>query len=152
MRRTTLLLMLLTAVGVTGCAHTMDMPEGFVPVDDMESGAYAVRGVSADGMVVALKVREIPKESSLGFWTTAVTNELVDARGYVPGKTEDVTSASGVAGRLLSFTTEQKGVAFTYMVVLLPNGRKLLLAEAGGKSNIVNPKKDAILKALLSAK
>ena len=144
--------MLICAVTWTGCAHNMDMPQGFVPVDDLESGAYAVRGVSADGVVVALRVRKIPKEGSLEFWTTAVTNELVDARGYKPGKPEDVTSTTGLKGRLLPFTTEREGAGFTYTVALFIDGRTLLLGEVGGKTEVVTARKDAVRKALLSVR
>ena len=154
MRRTTLAVIGLGVAALAGCQpHSLRVPADFVPVDREGWDPYDVRAVSADGCAVGLKSEPNPKKATLEFWSEAVTNELTEGQGYrLVGKAEPVTSETGVAGRLLTFTIETSGVPFTYLVALFVQPDVILIAQAGGKTEALKPKLDAIRKALLSAK
>jgi len=144
---------ILCGLALAGCApHTMRVPPDFVPFDKEDFGTHHLRAISADGVVVGLKSEMNLKEATLDFWAQALTNELVESKGYRHEKTDDVTSETGTPGKFLTFTTETRGVAFTYVVALFVQPEVILIAEAGGKTDALKPKLDAVRKALLSAK
>jgi hypothetical protein len=136
-----------------GCAlHTMTLPASFVPVDKDYQGTYLVRGVSADGVVVALRREQNPEHGTLEFWTQAVSNRLVTGRSYKAGASEAVKSDAGVPGRLLAFEDQQQGVSYIYIVAVFVQGTDVLVAEAGGKADVVAPRAAEVRKALLSVR
>jgi hypothetical protein len=151
MRWTTILPAFLAVAAAAGCQPAMVLPDGFVPVEE-QPGLHQMRAVSADGVVLALRSHENPKRGTLAFWSEAIKNELVSAKGYKLVREEPVRSQVGRHGVLLTFTTEQKGTPFTYMTAVFVTGGQVLLAEAGGKADAVKPKLKAITKALLSAR
>lgn len=149
----TLLLAALAAVVLTGCVtRTMTLPPNFINVDKDAMGIYAVRAVAPDGAMVSLRTEKNPQNGTLDFWTQAVTNQLTQGRGYKVVKSEEVTSDAGLPGRLLTFSTERKGVTFTYLVALFLQGQEILIAEAGGKSEAMDPRAAELCKSLLTAK
>ena len=153
MNRLFLLAALAAVIGATGCnLRTLSLPPDFIKVDKSEQGAYAVRGVSADGVVVGLRSEPNPEGGTLGFWTAAVTNQMVTDRGYKPAGAEDVKSEAGTPGRLLTFSAERQGTAFTYLVAVYLQGADILIAEGGGKAELVEAKRADIRKSLLSAR
>lgn len=149
MKNLTIALALIVMVASAGCQRTMDIPTDFVPA---YSGAHPVWAVSADGVVVALrKPYENPKNGTLEFWAKAAKNELTD-RGYKLASDEEIISESGLAGRLLSFSAEKKGVAFSYLLAVYVHRGEVLIAEAGGKAEAVKPKTEDIKNALFSVR
>jgi len=115
-----------------------------------EPESYVLRGISADGVMVALRTERNPENGSLDFWTEAVTRQMVAAQGYKATGSEVVVSDGQLPGRLLTFATRRQGVDFTYGVAVFVQGGDLFIAEAGGRTGAVEPKWDAIRKALLS--
>jgi hypothetical protein len=63
-----------------------------------------------------------------------------------------VTSDTGEAGRLLTFSMQKQGVTFSYILAVFVKGNDILIAEAGGKAEAVEPKLAEIKKALLTSK
>jgi len=132
----------------------MDMPDNFVSVDDHNRGSYDVRGVSADGMVLAARHEDNAKNGTLAFWAQAVKRELA-ARSYTLSKSQDVESIGGLAGKLMTFSVNRGGRPFTYMTAvfvkkgLLDDG-EVIVAEAGGEESVFKPRQDEIRKALLT--
>jgi hypothetical protein len=152
MRKIAVAVMLLAVMGWAGCMlHSMDLPPDFVSVDKGYLGPYVVRAVAADGVMVALRVEPNPERGTLAFWTEAITNQMA-GQGYKAAKCEDVTAATGEAGRLLTFSVQKQGVAFSYILAVFVKGNDILIAEAGGKAATVEPKLAEIKKALLTAK
>ena len=152
MRRILIIAMLWGTVACIGCMHTMNLPPNFVPVNKADMGDYAVRGVSVDGVVVALRSETNPERGTLDFWSQAITNQMTVSQGYKLDSSDDVASASGAPGRLLTFSTEKQGTAFAYLLAVFVQGNDILLAEAGGKADAVQPRLADIRKSLLSAK
>lgn len=146
----TLLLSAVAALG--GCTRAMELPRDFVKVEDGAPGSSAVRGISADGVMVALRSEKGPAGGSLGFWMEAITHQMVGGLGYKPAGSEAVQSTTGVPGRVMTFTTEKQGVAFTYLVAVFVQGGDILIAEAGGCTDAVEPKSVEIRHALLTAR
>jgi len=135
-----------------GCLTTMDTPTNFVVVDRGDLGNYKVKAVSAGGVVVGLRMEDNPKRGTLEFWSEAIGDELTAARGYKPVKSEPVTSASGLPGRLMEFSTMQQGSQFTYMVALYVTSAQVALAEAGGKTDALSKRAAEIRASLLSVR
>jgi len=138
-----------------GCGTTLDLPENFVAVDEGNLGPYEARGVSADGMGIAVRLEENAENGTLAFWTEAVRRQLA-SRGYTLDKTEDVESDAGLAGTLMTFTTDRGGRPYTYLVAVfvrtsLFGDGDVLVAEAGGETITVTPRLDDLRAALLSA-
>ena len=142
---------LLAAVGALGCEPLMKAPEGFVAVTPGGPyiAPYRYRAVSADGVVVGLRTVDNPKDGTLTFWSQAVEGEMTGPKGYKLDKAEDVPSAKGAPARLLTFSTQRSGVDFTYLLAVTVSGRQVRIAEAGGRSDRVQPRIEPIRKALL---
>ena len=98
----------------------MDIPDNFVVVDDYNRGAYEVRGVSTDGMVLAARSEDNAENGTLAFWAEAVKRELA-SRNYTLANSQDVESARGLAGKLMTFSVNRGGRPFTYMTAVFVN-------------------------------
>lgn len=139
-----------------GCGTTLDLPDNFVAVGEGNLGPYEVRGVSADGMVVAVRLEKNAENGTLAFWTEAVKRQLA-SRNYKLDKSEDVTSDAGLAGALMTFSTSRSGRPYTYLAAvfvrtsLLDDG-DVLIAEAGGETIAAEPRLDDLRAALLSVR
>ena len=144
------MVMLLACLVTAGCSPALDLPAGFVEVDRENLGPYAQRAVSGDGVVIAIRSEPNPRNAALDFWVTAVSDELVNRRGYAPARQEALSASDGTPGRLLVFTAQRSGAEFTYMTAIYVKGSRVLLAEAGGKTQAVAPKAEAIRKGLTS--
>jgi hypothetical protein len=151
MRSVTIMTVLYGAALLAGCAHSMELPPMFVEVDKADLGGYEFRGISPDGVVLGLQMRDNAKHGTLQFWSEAIKNELTN-RGYKHVRSESITSTSGRQGELLSFSTEKSGQKFTYLLAVCVGSRDILMAEAGGKTESVEPRLPDIKKSLLSAK
>ena len=151
MRTMTLLLLTAALLAGAGCERGFDTPDGFVLVEPDHS-LFTQRAVSADGVTIALRVESNPDDGTLAFWAEAIHNELVDRRGYVLDKRETVTSATGLVGELMSFSAKQELTDMRYMLVVFVDGADVLVGEAGGRAEDVDPQADAIRAALLTVK
>jgi len=151
MRRTIILGAVLGAAMLAGCVRGLELPPNFVAMEKADLGHYDFRAVSADGVVLALSVRDNPKKGTLEFWSEAIRNELTD-RGYSLVKTEAVESSSNVPGTMLTMEEDLRGQKFTYVLAVFVKSREVLIAEAGGKADLVRLRMTEITKSLLSAK
>ena len=153
MKRILTATILAVLAAAAGCGPTMDLPDGFVRAHKPGLFGYALRGVSADGVVAGVRDSyENPANGTLSFWATAIRNELIRSRGYVPVADEAVKSDTGVCGRLMTFGAERSGAAFTYVVAVYVTGRQVHVAEAGGRAEAVGPKTASLKTALLSVR
>ena len=152
MSKLTALTLLIVAACIPACTDRMELPANFVELDRSERGTYDVRGISADGVVVALRHYPNPKGGSLEFWAQAVKNELTRGRGYTLEGTEPVESASGVAGQMMTFAARRRGAPAQYLVGVFVTSQRVLVAEAGGKEEALSPRLEEVRKSLLSAR
>ena len=145
-------LLLVASAFIPACTARMELPANFVRLEASDRGPYDVRGVSADGVVVALRHYPNPKGGSLEFWAEAVRNELTGGRGYSLEDTEEVKSASGVHGRMMTFAARRRGAAGEYITAVFVTRSKVLVAEAGGKKEALEPRLAEVRKSLLSVR
>ncbi|MFB3894430.1 MAG: hypothetical protein ACE15C_20710 [Phycisphaerae bacterium] len=139
--------MILGCAILGGCSPALPLPPGFVDVGRDNLGPYSQRAVSADGVVIAIRTEDNPKNATLDFWAPAIRDELVDRRGYTLVREEPVTSGA-LGGKLMIFSSQRSGVEFTYLAAVYVKGSQVVIAEAGGKREAVTPKVDAIRKSL----
>jgi hypothetical protein len=123
-----------------------------MPVAREDLGDYDQRAVSADGVVVGLRTQRTDSPGTLEFWSQAVTNELAATRGYQLVKSEDAASAGGLKCKLMTFHLDLRGNKMTYLLALYVDGREVLIAEAGGKSELVQKQQEQLRQSLLSVK
>ena len=133
-----------------GCGRMIDTPDGFVTVDEV--GVFDTRAVSADGVVIGLRIQDNPKDGTLAFWSTAIENELTERRGYELIETRAVISEAGEPGTLMSFAAKNETRDLSYMLAVFVDGGDVLVAEAGGPAEAFEPRKDDIRAALLTAR
>lgn len=137
---------------LVGCqAQSMTPPPGFVAVADANRGIYDYRAVSADGAVVAVRTQPNPNGADLAFWSKASTSQLQE-KGYKLQHSEDIATPSGLKGQLLEFTQTRAGTPYTYLLAIFVRQDKVVLTEAGGKAEQLQPLRDEIKKSLLSVK
>ena len=145
------ILIAVTAAGLAGgCGHGIDTPDGFVSVDQV--GEFQTRAVSADGVVIGLRIQDNPDDGTLEFWSTAIENEITDRRGYELVDTEAVINEAGTPGTLMTFDAKRETLEMAYMLAVFVDGSDVLVAEAGGPADAFAPHKDAIRAALLTAR
>lgn len=136
---------------LSGC-HTFTAPPNFMPVDRSDQGDYDQRMISADGVVIGLRSQRTHTAGTLAFWSQAITNELVNTKGYQLVESGEEKAANGRTCRLMTFTYSLRGNGMTYLLAVHVDGREVLLAEAGGKSDLVQKQLPDIRKSLLSAR
>jgi hypothetical protein len=153
MRRITLGLACVGVMFLAGCLEgSMSLPPNFIRVGQTGAGGFVQRGISADGVVVGLRTEKNPMGGTLEFWTEALGNQMTGDHGYKALGREDIKSDTGVPGRLLRFSSDRRGTEFTYLVAVYVQGDDILIAEAGGKADLVEAKMADIRKSLLSVK
>ena len=81
MRRTCIFTVVIGAMALAGCAHSLELPSNFVELEKQDRGRYAFRAVSPQGAVIALQVQDNPKNGTLEFWHAAIENELTTSDG-----------------------------------------------------------------------
>ncbi|GAH67533.1 unnamed protein product, partial [marine sediment metagenome] len=138
MRQALYLLMMLAGIVTMGCEPTMDLPPGFVEVN-RDDGEYDMRAVSADGVVVGVRSEPNPKQGGLEFWAKAVEKELAGRRGYALSAREDMGPAINPDGVLMTFDVTKQATDFRYLVAVFVRFQKVVIAEAGGPTDAVEP-------------
>jgi len=151
MLRTPCTIMLALAAIAPGCSPTMDLPANFVDVDQPHD-AYDLRAVSADGVVVALRSEDNPDRGTLDFWAKAIQQELTARPGYTLTANDPVTSASGDDGVLLAFDVKKEATEMKYLLAVFLKFDKVVIAEAAGPADAVNPIRPELRTALLSVR
>ncbi len=148
-RNITIATILAAALALGGCIHSFDLPAGFARVPTkLDNDIYHTRGVSADGVVIALRAAKKPENSDLDFCAKATVNRLTSAGQYRLVENEEITTEAGLDGRLMTFSTERHGVEFTYVAAVFVTDGELLIAEAGGKTALVKRDWDKIIRAI----
>ena len=142
---------LATLILCAGC-HTLTPPADFMPVERGDLGEYDQRVVSADGVVIGVRSQTTSSPGTLEFWSQAVANELTTNKGYQLAGAEDAVGAGGQKCKFMTFHYSLRGNSMTYLLAVYVDGRGVLLAEAGGKADLVQKQLPAIRQSLLSAR
>ena len=132
-----------------GCAHAQfDTPREFAKLD--QESEYAQRATSARGIVIAVREIDAPEDTSIAFWSEAISLRLKSGRGYALLGEQDVKARSGEAGKLLRFGHDQNGHTFDYWVAVFPQHERVVLLEAGGRRDHFEKARPEVEKALAS--
>jgi hypothetical protein len=132
-----------------GCAHAQfDTPHEFAKLD--EKSSYAQRVTSARGIVIAVREIDAPEDTSIAFWSEAISLRLNSGQGYALLGEQDVKAKSGQAGKLMRFGHDQNGHTFDYWVAVFPQKKRVVLVEAGGRRDHFEKAKPEVEKALAS--
>lgn len=147
------LALLAAAAVLSGCmggTTTMEVPGNFVPVERCEP--YTIKAVSADGVVLAQRTEDNPKNGTLEFWAAAIGNQLSAREGYTLADNVAVTSESGVPGRLMTYDALRSGAAFKYLLAVFVKGDKVIVVESGGRAEAVTRLLPQIRIAMMTVK
>ncbi len=140
--------LLLVGVLLAGCqVSKIRTPSGFVEVDNYRD---EFRAVSPEGVTLAYRTEENPKDGTPAFWAKAIKRTLVEQKGHQVKAEEDLTSTSGMSGVLLKCSKVRSGTQFDYWVAVYLAGSKLHVVEAGGKSADFHAYQAEILKSMRS--
>jgi hypothetical protein len=134
---------------LSACAHTsFDTPKEFAKLD--EENSYAQRATTAQGVVIAVREVDAPEDTSLAFWSEAITQRLKAGQGYALLDSRDVQAKSGEAGRLLTFGHDQNGHTYDYWVAVFPQKKRVVVLEAGGRRDYFDKAKPELEQAIAS--
>jgi hypothetical protein len=110
----------------TFTAHT---PPGFVALDETQH--YDYRATTHDGVVVSVRALDNDPRGDEGFWSDAVAQRLRQQGGYALVESHPVTTATGLAGRQLTFGHDEGVRPHLYRVTLFVTRKRIYLLEAG---------------------
>ncbi len=146
------LALLAMAAALSGClgGTAMEVPGDFVPVE--RCAPYNIKAVSADGVVLAQRTEDNPKNGTLEFWAAAIGNQLSAREGYKLASNVAATSESGVPGRLMTYDALRSGAPFKYLLAVFVKGDKVIVVEAGGRADSVNKLLPQIRTAMMTVK
>lgn len=122
------------------------LPVGYVKVDPPYDVRF--RAVSADGSALTYRTEPNPENGDLVFWEKAVTNRLVEVRGYQLTDRQDVTNQSGASGVEMTFDYTQTGLDYVYLVALFVRGDRVHVFEAAGRRDTFTTDLPEIRKAI----
>ncbi|MCB9878076.1 MAG: hypothetical protein H6835_10785 [Planctomycetes bacterium] len=154
MRRLRHFVAALSAAFFAACAAPLQLPEGFV---ELEDAGYGYRAVTSDDARLWLRELRDPTEGEIEFWAEALQRDLVEERGYELVASGDLQDASGAGGRWLEATSNVRGQRIDYLVALwcrkrswwLGGGEDLLVAEFAAGAEVY-ARRLAQVKAALS--
>lgn len=130
---------LLLSLALMSCAHfDAQVPPGFVELGRSSYGPFALRAVTPDGLVLAVRDVENAEvdghpNGDAAFWVKAVSNHLRDTGGYALLGQREVTTRSGAHGTVLSYGHDEGRTPHRYDIALFFRSGGLLLVEAGGE-------------------
>jgi hypothetical protein len=134
---------------LSACAHvSFDTPREFAKLD--EHNSYEQRATTAHGVVIAVREVDAPEDTSIAFWSEAITQRLKAGQGYALLESRDVKAKSGEAGRLLGFGHDQNGQTYDYWVAVFPQKKKVVVLEAGGRRDHFEKAKPELEQAIAS--
>jgi len=130
-----------------GAGFSLDLPPRFIELDEdaQEARGYALRGATADGVVVSVRELDNDPKGDLAFYEEAITLELRDRRGYALLDADELRAASGEAGRLLRFGHDEEGDSYVYWLGLFVTEDAVFIVEAGGAESVFAPREAEVL-------
>lgn len=135
----------LAALVLGGCTTTrLQTPSGFATHDD---DTYEYRASDGEGVVLAVRTEKNDPRGDLEFWTSAVDVRLRRS-GYEARSLTDVVSANGHPGRQLRYELDAGGRTLAFWVTVFVTGRRVVIVEAGGDTELFEPKAKAVEAAI----
>ncbi|MBC7173256.1 MAG: serine/threonine protein kinase, partial [Polyangiaceae bacterium] len=108
---------------------------------------YALRGATADGVVVSVRELDNDPQGDEAFYREAITLELRDRRGYALLDEGELRASTGEKGHLLRFGHDEEGEAYVFWLGLFVTEDTVFVLEAGGKETVFAPREEEVLTA-----
>ena len=131
-------LFLFLSLSLLGCTLRMEPPKNYLQLE-RAAWPYEYQAVSTEDCRLAARTIENPEKGGLDFWSKAIHNQMVQAKGYTLVSQSPVETRGGWKGHEFLFSTHSNGVEFDYLIALFPIGDKIYLAEAGGERHLLEP-------------
>lgn len=145
--RRSIWILTLAALVLGGCSNVrMQTPAGFAAHDDE---TYDYRASDGEGVVLAVRSEKNDPEGDLEFWSSAVDVRLRKA-GYAAQDRREVTSLDGREGRQLRYEVTSGGRTLAFWVTVFVAGRRVVIVEAGGDTELFEPKAKVVEAAIAS--
>lgn len=147
--RRSIWILTLAAVVLGGCSTArIQTPSGFAAQQD---DAYDWRASDGEGVVLAVRSEKNDPHGDLAFWSSAVDVRLRTA-GYTATDRRDVKSIDGREGRQLRYELASQGRTLAFWVTVFVSGRHVVLVEAGGDTELFEPKRKVVEAAIASVR
>ncbi|MEX1368999.1 MAG: serine/threonine protein kinase [Nannocystaceae bacterium] len=148
--RRALTTIILTALALGGCATTsLQTPTGFATHHGDRDDRYEYRASDGEGVVLGVRREKNEPRGDLDFWSAAVDVKLRQA-GYEALSMDDVASADGLPGRQIRYVLPHQGRELSFWVTLFVTSRSVVIVEAGGDSEFLSAKAEAVEHAIAS--
>ena len=145
--RRSIWILTLAAVALGGCANVhMQTPAGFAARNDK---TYDYRASDGEGVVLAVRTEKNDPEGDLAFWSSAVDVRMRKA-GYTAQDRRDVKSIDGREGQQLRYEIASEGRTLAFWVTVFVTGRRVVIVEAGGDTELFEPKAKTVEAAIAS--
>jgi hypothetical protein len=145
--RRSIWILTLAALVLGGCSTArMQTPSGFAAHEDE---TYDYRASDGEGVVLAVRSEKNDPQGDLEFWSSAVDVRLRKA-GYVAASRREVESIDGRPGRQLRYEIASEGRTLAFWVTVFVAGRRVVIVEAGGDTELFEPKAKVVEAAIAS--
>ncbi len=132
---------------LAGCGSAkVDLPPNFGKLSGQTS--FNVRGVSASGVVVAVRTEKNELRADSGFWAELLDRRLTEG-GYTR-ETLDPVKLGGLEGKSLRYSRKFDGRQHRYWLAVVTTPNHVYLIEAGGDAEVFDPQKGEIEKVMTS--
>ena len=118
-------------------------PEGFATYGE----TLPLRAVSPEGLVYRVRVEPHRPEATLGFWSEALRRRMERA-GYRVLREAETTTGDGVPVALLEVAAPVGDRDYAYLVGLVVDGERLVIAEAAGEVAPFATRRDDVVAAI----
>jgi hypothetical protein len=122
----------------SGCASrhfAIESPDDFIELDEgrQRELGYALRSLSAYGVVLGVREIDNDRHGSREFWVDAIRNRLRRTGAYALLEESDVRASTGEDGHQMRFGRDQDGHPYRYWVTVFVTHERIYVIEAGGR-------------------
>ncbi|NLW32524.1 MAG: hypothetical protein GXY77_13830 [Fibrobacter sp.] len=144
--RSKIILLLISLLILSGCGRqfTAVAPEGFA----VYRAGSAFRAASHDRLVYRVKCTENIPYAEFSFWKEALTKRMSDAGYRVIN--DSVIQINDKDALFLELVAPLGDSDYLYNILMMVEGKKILLAEAAGEVEIMHKNREKIIKAFKS--
>ncbi len=137
---------IMASVIVFGCArYKIEPPEGFAEVKRQGVGKFLA--VSPEGVKLGVRTaRNYPKKD-IEYWQTAMTEHMTKA-GYTLISGPEGFQMKKKGGVYFMWGAPYQGKDYIYMTGLIVSGRRLIIIETAGKTNVLQEYEEQILESM----
>lgn len=128
-------LMSLLASGCASRHFAIESPDDFVELEEgrQREQGYALRSLSAYGVVLGVREIANDRHGSRDFWVDAIRNRLRRTGAYALLEEADVRATTGEEGHQMRFGHDQDGHPYRYWVTVFVTTDRIYVVEAGGR-------------------